>query len=158
MQAAQAAGLEFVILADEWSALFSKTPAITAFQTLMASARADFTGQLLWNVSNLEEDDIRPEIVELADMMGVSAYVPSAITNSPSIAQMYVNLTGVSQVPSVRAVVDDKRVLWGDPSVVGYKIDGGRGTQSVRAARDDVRQRDPGERLGSLPEGRAHHW
>ena len=120
VQAAQAAGLEFVILADEWSALFSKTPAIIAFQTLMASARADFAGQLLWNVSNLEEDDIRPEVVELADMMGISAYVPSAITNSPSIAQMYVNLTGVSQVPSVRAVVDDKRVLWGDPSVVGY--------------------------------------
>jgi len=120
VQAAEAAGCEFIHLADEWSAMFSRSAAVTGFTNLAAAARADYSGKILWNVSNIEESDILDPIVALSDMMGISAYVPIGITNSPTVQQMITNLTANSQVATVSNLVNDRRVQWNDPTVVGY--------------------------------------
>lgn len=118
--AAQSAGLEFIVIANELSMLFSNVSAITAFTTLMNSARADYSGNIAFGVNGLEEDNIRSEILALADLIAVSAFIPIANTDSPTIDQMFVNLTGPSQILTVKNLVDSKRAAWGNPEVVGY--------------------------------------
>ena len=96
LQAAQTAGADFVILCDEWSALFSSSAAVPAFRTLLKSARADCNGKIGINVNKLEEADLLPGIAALPDFIGVTADVPLSDANAPSYQEMYENLTGPS--------------------------------------------------------------
>lgn len=120
VQAAEANSAEFLILTDEWSTLYSQVTSITPFTTLFTSARADYSGPIGINLSNSEEADVRPEIVALCDYIGVNAYVPSAVTDSPTVASMKQNLIGTSTVPEVQYLVSSWKTTWNDSSVVGY--------------------------------------
>ena len=120
LQAAQTAGVDFVILCDEWSALFSSPAAVPAFRTLLELARADYGGKIGINVNKLEEADLLPSIAALPDFIGVTAYVPLCDVNAPSYQEMYENLTGASWVESVRSLVSEKAIEWRRPEVRGY--------------------------------------
>lgn len=156
VQAAQTGGLPFVILCDEWATLFTKSAAVTAFQTLFNSARADYGGQLSINMSHLSEQDTLPGIVSLTDFVGVNAYLPIATTDSPSVDTMVSNFIGPSQVPAVQAVIGStpymtyiKNLLstWNKQCIftTGYKSTVGAGrdpSEQPETTVDELIQRD----------------
>lgn len=156
VQEAEAAGLPFVILCDEWENLFINQNAVTAFQTLFTAARTDYKGQIALNVSHLTEGDILLSITALTDFMGVNAYVPITTINRPTVDAMVDNLVGPSTVPSVQAVIGstpymthvmNRSKAWGKPFIltVGYKSTVGAGiepSEQPETTVDQTIQRD----------------
>lgn len=120
VQAAQTASVDFVILCDEWSALFNSYAAVPAFRTLVGGARADYSGKIGINANQLEEADLLPDIAALMDFIGITAYVPLSNADDPSYENMYENLTGPSQVNEVQDLVSQKAAEWGRADVRGY--------------------------------------
>lgn len=120
--AAKQAEIGRVVLVDEWSRLFSRESAISAFQELYLKARDDYndSGRLSIAVSGYEEADILTPIVEFIDDVQISAYVASATTNRPTVESMRENLLGTSKVKIVRDMVTEWNRKWKDPKVVGY--------------------------------------
>lgn len=125
IQAAASASVDFIILVDEWSELvysYSYTAVVPAFTSLYESARADYPGSLSININHLEETSCKPAIADLADFIGVTAYVPltNQVTPPPTYDEMRANLLGTSAVAEVRSQVEEYRGIWRDPSVTGY--------------------------------------
>jgi hypothetical protein len=100
---AEAASLPFVILVSELSTLFANSANTARFNTLFTSARSDYTGQLGLSVAVYDESDIIPATAQVADFIGVHAYVPLAESDNPTILTMQTNLLGVSNVDDMRS-------------------------------------------------------
>jgi hypothetical protein len=121
--AAQAAGIDWICLADEWSELYYSYPTgtiVPAFTSLFNAARADYGGPLTININWGEEPACNPGIVALTDFAMISAYVPLTNSATPTYAEMKANLLGPSAVPAVRNQVDEYAAIWQDQSVTGY--------------------------------------
>ena len=129
LQAAQAAGAEFVILCDEWSNLYINRNAVPAFQALFSSARRDFSGKLTLNVNKMEETAILPEIVAQTDVVGITAYVPLSRSPNPSTAEMVESLHAPREgAPrGYTALLSDMADKWGKKLLLttGYKSTNG---------------------------------